>query len=80
MLAVLSHELCAISFVGILILSFIFKQQEVEEMVSRNLGWEIVRLLSWEDQTGSRVQLSCISSRYDIALTWPPSGHVRRQW
>ena len=30
--------------------------QEVEEMVSRGLGWEVVRLLSWEEQTGSRVR------------------------
>ncbi|ELR18890.1 uncharacterized protein ACA1_037440 [Acanthamoeba castellanii str. Neff] len=29
--------------------------KEVEEMVSRGLGWEVVRLLSWEEQTGSRV-------------------------
>jgi hypothetical protein len=25
-------------------------------MVSRGLGWEVVRLLSWEEQTGSRVR------------------------
>lgn len=33
-------------------------QQEVEEMVSRGLGWKVIRLLSWAQQTGSQARSS----------------------